>query len=130
MALVRPLAQARAEGHHRLRVTLDLELLAHAARQIHERLDAPTCERLGITNRVVPASRLQEETMTLARQLASGPTVAFRYMKQNLDRAMRTDLDTCLAAEARGVVATATTEDHQEAVRAFIEKRPPRFRGR
>jgi enoyl-CoA hydratase/carnithine racemase len=56
--------------------------------------------------------------------------VAYRFMKRNLDLAMRTDLEACLRAEAEGVVATATTEDHQEAVRAFIEKREPRFRGR
>lgn len=95
-----------------------------------ERIDAATCGRLGIVNRIVPAARLMEETMEAARQLARGPTVAYRYMKQNLDRAMRTDLDTCLAAEAEGVVATAQTEDHREAVRAFIEKRAPNFRGR
>ncbi len=95
-----------------------------------ERIDAATCERLGIVNRVVSAEHLQSETMALARQLAAGPTVAYRYMKQNLDRAMRTDLPTCLAAEAVGVVATAQTEDHQEAVRAFVEKRAPRFHGR
>lgn len=95
-----------------------------------ERIDAATCERLGIVNRVVPADRLRDEAMELARRFAAGPTVAYRYMKQNLDRAMRTDLPTCLAAEAEGVVATAQTEDHQEAVRAFIEKRAPRFRGR
>lgn len=94
------------------------------------RVDAATCERLGIANRVVPPESLQEETLTLARQLAEGPTIAYRYMKQNLDRAMRTDLPTCLAAEAEGVVATAQTADHQEAVRAFIEKRAPRFQGR
>lgn len=95
-----------------------------------ERIDAVTCERLGIANKVVAADALERETMDLARRLAAGPTVAYRYMKQNLDRALRTDLDTCLAAEAEGVVATAQTEDHQEAVRAFIEKRAPRFRGR
>lgn len=95
-----------------------------------ERIDAAACERLGIVNRVVPAERLDEETMSLARQLAAGPTVAYRYMKKNLDRALRTDLTTCLAAEAEGVVASAQTEDHQEAVRAFIEKRAPRFQGR
>ena len=94
-----------------------------------KRLDAQTCEGLGIVNRVVTGDRLQAETMELARKLAEGPTVAYRYMKRNLDRAMRTDLDTCLAAEAEGVVATAGTDDHQEAVRAFIEKRPPRFKG-
>ncbi|HAC81134.1 MAG: enoyl-CoA hydratase-related protein [Candidatus Binatia bacterium] len=95
-----------------------------------KRLGAVECEQLGIANRVVPAERLQEESMSLARELASGPTVAYRFMKRNLDLAMRTDLEACLRAEAEGVVATATTEDHQEAVRAFIEKREPRFRGR
>lgn len=95
-----------------------------------ERIDAPTCERLGIVNRVVPADRVREEAMNLARQLAAGPTVAYRLMKQNLDRALRTDLPACLAAEAEGLVETAQTEDHREAVRAFIEKRAPRFQGR
>jgi enoyl-CoA hydratase/carnithine racemase len=95
-----------------------------------ERIDAAACERLGIANRVVPAERLMEETLDLARRLADGPTVAYRYMKENLDRALREDLASCLAGEARGVVSTAQTEDHREAVRAFVEKRPPRFRGR
>jgi enoyl-CoA hydratase/carnithine racemase len=51
-------------------------------------------------------------------------------MKQNLDRALREDLPACLAGEAVGVVSTARTEDHREAVQAFVEKRPPNFRGR
>jgi len=51
-------------------------------------------------------------------------------MKQNLDRALLTDLNTCLAAEAEGVVATTQPEDHQEEVRAFLEKPAARFRGR
>lgn len=50
-------------------------------------------------------------------------------MKANLDRAQRDDLDTCLH-EAEGTVASASTEDHREAVRAFVEKRQPNFRGR
>ena len=65
----------------------------------------------------------------LARELAAGPTVAYRYMKANLDRALRTDLHTCLAHEAEGIVATARTEDHREAGKAFIDKRRPTFRG-
>ena len=71
-----------------------------------------------------------DETWALARRLAAGPSVAFRHMKANLDRALRSDLATCLAHEAEATVATATTEDHREAVRAFVEKRPPSFRGR
>lgn len=95
-----------------------------------ERVDARRCEAMGIVNRVVPDEQLQAETTALARQLASGPTVAYALMKENLDRALREDLPTCLAHEARGTVASFQTEDHREAVRAFVEKRKPEFRGR
>lgn len=95
-----------------------------------ERLDAKRCEELGIVNRVVPDQRLRADALAWARELASGPTIAFRIMKQNLDRALRADLPTCLAAEAAGLIASASTEDHREAVRAFVEKRKPRFNGR
>ncbi len=95
-----------------------------------ERIDAATCERLGITNRVVPDAELGSEALAWARRLGQGPTVAYGLMKANLDRALREDLPACLAAEAEGVVRSAGTEDHREAVRAFVEKRKPQFRGR
>jgi enoyl-CoA hydratase/carnithine racemase len=94
------------------------------------RVTAADCLALGIVNRVVPDDRLHDEAGSLARELASGPTVAFRHMKQNLDRALREELPACLAAEAAGTVASAQTEDHREAVRAFVEKRRPVFSGR
>jgi enoyl-CoA hydratase/carnithine racemase len=94
------------------------------------RVTAADCLALGILNRVVPDDRLHDEAGSLARELASGPTVAFRHMKQNLDRALREELPACLAAEAAGTVASAQTEDHREAVRAFVEKRRPVFSGR
>ena len=47
----------------------------------------------------------------------------------NLDLALREDLSCCLAAEAQGIVRTAATADHKEAVSAFVEKRDPRFKG-
>ncbi len=95
-----------------------------------ERVDARTCERLGIVNRVVPGDALEEETLALAHRLASGPPLAYAHMKRNLDRALREDLRACLAGEAAAMVQSGQTEDHREAVRAFIEKRPPVFRGR
>ncbi len=95
-----------------------------------ERVDAARCEKLGIVNRVVPDAQLMDETMELARRLARGPTVASGMMKANLDRAMREDIPTCLGEEAKGTVWTARTEDHREAVRAFVAKRPPKFEGR
>jgi enoyl-CoA hydratase/carnithine racemase len=95
-----------------------------------DHVDAMTCLELGIFNRVVPFDKLMDETWALARRLAAGPSVAYRLMKANLDRASREDLDTCLAHEAEGTVLSASTEDHREAVQSFIEKRAPRFRGR
>jgi len=95
-----------------------------------ERVDAATCLQLGIVNRVVPDARLQEEALSWVRRLAAGPTAAYRYMKQNLDRALRSDLPACLAGEAQGTVRSALTEDHGEAVAAFVAKRKPDFRGR
>jgi enoyl-CoA hydratase/carnithine racemase len=94
------------------------------------RVDAATCLELGIVNRVVPDADLAAETAALARELAEGPTAAFRAMKENLDRALREDLSACLAGEAVGTVASARTTDHGEAVRAFVEKRRPTFTGR
>lgn len=95
-----------------------------------QRVDARTCEQLGIVNRVVPDDALRDEALRWARELASGPTVALECMKANLDRALRSDLRSCLAHEAEGTVRTAQTEDHREAVRAFLEKRKPHFQGR
>jgi enoyl-CoA hydratase/carnithine racemase len=95
-----------------------------------ERINAERCKELGIVNRVVPDDLLDEEAFAWARKLAEGPTVAYRLMKQNLDRALRADLPTCLAGEAAGLVESARTEDHREAVLALIEKRQPKFAGR
>ena len=81
-------------------------------------------------NRVVPADKLMDETLTLARRLAAGPTATYALMKANLDQAFRDDLDTHLAREAEATVASASTADHREAVRSFVEKRKPVFKGR
>jgi enoyl-CoA hydratase/carnithine racemase len=95
-----------------------------------DRVAAERCAELGIVNRVVPDDRLRADALSWARELAAGPTIAFGFMKQNLDRALRSDLETCLAHEAEGLVGCAATTDHREAVRSFVEKRKPRFDGR
>ncbi len=94
-----------------------------------ERIGAERCLELGIVNRVVDDAALRDAALDWARELAAGPTVAYRLMKENLDRALRSDLETCLAHEAAGIVETASTADHREAVRAFVEKRKPNFEG-
>lgn len=84
---------------------------------------------LGIFNEVVDDDRLAERTAELARTIADGPPVALRYMKENLNRAVGADLRTCLALEADRMSRSAQTEDHREAVAAFLAKRAPVFKG-
>jgi enoyl-CoA hydratase/carnithine racemase len=94
------------------------------------RVDARECEALGIANQVVPDADLQRAALDLARQIAAGPPIALRYMKENLNRALSEGLESCLETEAERMVAGAFTEDYVEAVKAFTQKRTPRFEGR
>lgn len=85
---------------------------------------------LGLVNRVVPAAALTAEAEALAKRLASGPAIAYGYMKANINAALTADFRTLLDREAVGQTLTGRTEDHKEAVKAFLEKRQPTFRGR
>ena len=93
-------------------------------------LDAQEAERLGLVGRVVDDADLMGETMAMARQIASGPRIAFAYMKRNLHAAETEPMQTVLDMEAIGQARTYTTEDHKEAAQAFVDKRQPVFRGR
>ena len=94
------------------------------------RVPADECLALGIFNQVVPDGELQTAAASLAREIAGGPPIALGYMKENLNRALTADLKTCLAMEADRMVRCGQTEDHREAVAAFLEKRLPQFYGR
>ena len=103
------------------------------AREIYftaERIDSKAGLELGLFNRVVPNATLAEETFKLAAQIAAGPPIALRWMKANLNRALDSDLETCLRYEADRMVRGALTDDYTEAVAAFAERRTPRFKGR
>jgi 2-(1,2-epoxy-1,2-dihydrophenyl)acetyl-CoA isomerase len=95
-----------------------------------ERLSAEDAQRLGIVNAIFPADDFEREVMTRARRLAAGPSIAYRYMKENLNRAVTGDLGDCMDLEVTHHVHTGLTEDHREAAQAFMDKREPRFRGR
>ena len=97
---------------------------------LSDRIDAKEAERLGIVNQVVAEGALEEKTMELARRLASGPSIAYRYMKENLNRAVGGEMGDCLDLEATHHVHTGRTEDHRNAARAFVEKKTPVFEGR
>lgn len=97
---------------------------------LSERISADEALRLGLTNWVCEFDELQAKTREIALRLAGGPTVAYRYMKENLNRAMAGDWDDCLDLEATHHVHCGQTADHKEAAKAFVEKRDPVFTGR
>ncbi len=97
---------------------------------LSDRVSADEALRLGLTNWVCPPEELQARTREIAARLAAGPTVAYRYMKENLNRAMAGEVDDCLDLEATHHVHCGQTADHKEAAKAFVEKREPVFSGR
>jgi 2-(1,2-epoxy-1,2-dihydrophenyl)acetyl-CoA isomerase len=103
------------------------------ARQLYylsERISADEALALGLCNWVCEPEDLVARTEEIARRLAAGPTVAYRYMKENLNRALAGEVDDCLDLEATHHVHCGATEDHREAAKAFVEKREPVFQGR
>jgi 2-(1,2-epoxy-1,2-dihydrophenyl)acetyl-CoA isomerase len=97
---------------------------------LSDRVSADEALRLGLANWVVEPDELAAKTAEIAKRLASGPAVCFRYMKENLNRAMAGDWDDCMDLEATHHVHSAQTADHKEAAAAFVEKRAPVFVGR
>jgi 2-(1,2-epoxy-1,2-dihydrophenyl)acetyl-CoA isomerase len=95
-----------------------------------EILDVRRLEALGLVNRVVTDEALEAECMALASRLASGPRMAWAYMKRNFKVAEQGDLARLLDVESDGMIRTGQSLDHKEASRAFVEKRQPRFQGR
>ncbi len=95
-----------------------------------EPLGAGEALALGLLNAVVPEFELLDATAALAQRLARGPGIALGLMKQNFNAAETGTLSELLDLEALHQIQTARTEDHQEAARAFVDKRPPLFKGR
>ncbi len=97
---------------------------------LNERITAEKALELGLTNSVVPDEELLTASRELATRLASGPTKTFGLMKENLVLAEHADLQTLLDREGLHQRLSGATEDHREAAKAFVEKRPPKFVGR
>ena len=93
-------------------------------------IDAAEAHRLGLVNRVVPADQLDAEANGWAARIAHGPLTSYRYMKANVNLATHADFRTLLDREPETHLRCGQTEDHKEGVRAFLEKRAPKFSGR
>ena len=91
--------------------------------------DAPWALKVGLVNRVVPAERLMEEALSLAGDIAANPPLAVRSTKQLIYQ-LDQSLDDILSLESAANALYRDSEDRLEAVRSFLEKRPPIYKGR
>lgn len=91
------------------------------------RVPAARARELGLLHEVVPFEQLWERAWERARELADGPTFAYGWMKRLMVSAFSASLETQLGLERRGMVEAAERKELPEGIRAFREKRPPRF---
>ena len=93
-------------------------------------ISAKEAAELGLVNRVLPASQLDAFVADWADRLAAGPPLALSMTKRLLTNSFTTTMDEALEAEGLAQSVNTATEDTAEAIRAFLEKREPRFKGR
>jgi 2-(1,2-epoxy-1,2-dihydrophenyl)acetyl-CoA isomerase len=84
----------------------------------------------GVVNEVVPKDQVLGAAQALAAKLANGPTKAFGQVKALLDGSFDHSLETQMELEARAIAELVTSEDGQEGLHAFLQKRKPEFHGR
>ena len=93
-------------------------------------LTANQAKELGIVNHVTTDDDLESFSSNIIEQIATGPTTALRYMKKNMNLAEKGNLNQSLDSEALYQTLCRDTEDHQNAAKAFVEKKTPVFTGR
>ena len=94
------------------------------------RIDAATADRWGLVSRVVEAGQAFDEAVELAKLIAANGPIAVRQAKRSIDRGLDSPLHFGLAIELDHYQTCIPTEDRHEGIRAFNERRPPRFEGR
>ena len=95
-----------------------------------EVIDAKEAEAIGLVNRIVPSSELDAFVDDWAARLAAGPPIALAMTKRLLNNSMNVTLEEALDDEGLSQTVNFSTADTAEAMRAFVEKRDPKFTGR
>ncbi len=105
---------------------------AKAAEMLYtgDMINAAEALRLGIVNRVVPLAQLESEVRALAQKIAQGPAIAVRAVKQTLFGRDKEELMALLNIEIEQQMKCFSSEDCGEGIRAFFEKRSPKFQGK
>ncbi|MFW8565597.1 enoyl-CoA hydratase/isomerase family protein [Orrella sp. 11846] len=95
-----------------------------------QHIDAEKALSIGLVTEVMPIEDLMPRAMELAQQMANTAPLSLRFIKQAIDLGMQTGIDAGLEYERFAAAVTATSEDRKEGMRAFVEKRKPKFIGR
>jgi enoyl-CoA hydratase len=93
-------------------------------------IDSQEALRIGLVNRVIPKDKLKETVWELAGDLAKKSSIVLKLIKRSVNRGFQATTDIGLAYEALAQCLCFTTEDHEEGLSAFLEKRKPDFRGK
>jgi enoyl-CoA hydratase len=93
-------------------------------------IDGREAERIGLVNYAVPQEQVLPRAMEIARRLAQGAPLAIRWTKFSLNKILRDHVNLALDSSMFLEAATMSSEDLEEAARAFFEKRKPKFKGR
>jgi 2-(1,2-epoxy-1,2-dihydrophenyl)acetyl-CoA isomerase len=105
----------------------------HTAKEIAffaEKMYGPHAVELGLANKCVPQAELLKAAHAWAAKLAQGPTIALGLMKLGMNRGLQMTLQDVMNYEASAQALAVQTQDVQEGLRAFVEKREPKFQGR
>src|SRR6266699_4645718 len=102
---------------------LELAMLA-------DEVSGPEAERIGLVNKCVPLTEFESATKTFAQRLAHGPTHTYGLIKELMNKSLESDLLSSLRLEGALQEMAFETEDHKNAIMAFLQKRKPEYKGR